>query len=103
MVLEPAVMGVGYAWRVSKRTDRDQLIDGTNILLTVVSDDATGDRVVQFQAIAAMPPRLSPCSISEVPLPPYIDRIDPVMLSVTRRATPIVRALSLLHSRIALQ
>ena len=59
----------------------DQLcIDGTSILLTVVSDDpATGGRVVQFPSdcrdAATIESLLNQCG--EVPLPPYIDRIDP--------------------------
>ena len=86
----------------SSQTDAtgDQLcIDGTSILLTVVSDDpATGGRVVQFPSdcrdAATIESLLNQCG--EVPLPPYIDRIDPGDAERYQTRYVIVRAPSLL-------
>ena len=83
LVLEPR--GEGH-WlclaRPAKRIRPGDVltIDGTEISLTVTSEDAaTGGRIVQFPAdcadAATIETLLNQCG--EVPLPPYIERHDP--------------------------
>ena len=83
LVLEPQGEGrwLCLARPAKRMRPGDQLtIDGTEITLTVLSDDAaTGGRVVQFPTDCAdaetIESLLDQCG--EVPLPPYIERHDP--------------------------